>query len=330
MLRFALSRDAWRSTLAYEARRRRSFVVSPAESSRKSSRLRDDDPRLLDRLHRQALAGPGRGSRLPDAREFALADDLEDLVGADLATKLLAVPTRCMMPQQLFDELHSLCDPPLRRLPTPRRFLRRDPHRTSVSDAPFRRRAPISSVCAASQNRPLDAVDEFSAFRGPAEAAERLAGRPSFVAKSLRRRAGHDDMFPRARARAAPRRRPKPYGGAGECSPCCWAGGSGAIARGSCRRARHGVGLTMCRPLAKRSADCDAAGARVFAAAARSDPGVCDEPGAVGSIEGHVEGRASVQSPAAVALPSPRRAANMRRHARGASPAHSHAGLSWA
>jgi hypothetical protein len=84
MLRFALSRDAWRSTLAYEARRRRSFVVSPAESSRKSSRPRDADPRLLDRLHRQALAGPGRGSRLPDAREFALADDLEDLVGADL------------------------------------------------------------------------------------------------------------------------------------------------------------------------------------------------------------------------------------------------------
>ena len=64
---------------------------------------------------------------------------------------------------------------PLRRVPTPRRFLRRGPHRTSVSDAPFRRRAPISSVCAASQNRPLDAVDECSAFRGPAEAAERLA-----------------------------------------------------------------------------------------------------------------------------------------------------------
>jgi len=126
-----------------------------------------------------------------------------------------------MMPQQLFDELHSLCDPPLRRVPTPRRFLRRDPHRTSVSDAPFRRRAPISSVCAASQNRPLDAVDDCGAFRRPAEAAERLAGRPSFVAKSLRRRAGTDDMFPRARARAAPRRRPKPYGGAGECSPCC-------------------------------------------------------------------------------------------------------------
>ena len=49
---------------------------------------------------------------------------------------------------------------PLRRVPTPRRFLRRDPHRTSVSDAPFRRRAPISSVCAGSQNRPPDAVDE--------------------------------------------------------------------------------------------------------------------------------------------------------------------------
>jgi len=90
---------------------------------------------------------------------------------------------------------------PLRRVPTPRRFLRRDPHRTSVSDAPFRRRAPISSVCAASQNRHLDAVDDCSAFRRPAEAAERLAGRPSFVAKSLRRRAGTDDMFPRARAR---------------------------------------------------------------------------------------------------------------------------------
>ena len=133
----------------------------------------------------------------------------------------------------------------------------------------------------------------------------------------------------RARARAASRRRPKPYGGAGECSPCCWAGGSGAIARGSRRRARDGVCSTMCRPLAKRSADRDAAGARDFAAGARSDPGVCDEPGAVGSIEGHVEGRVSVQSPAAVALLSPRRAANMRRHARGASPAHSHVGLSW-
>ena len=176
---------------------------------------------------------------------------------------------------------------------------------------------------------PTRSTNDCGAFRRPAVAAERLAGRPSFVAKSLRRRAGHDDMFPRARARAPLRRRPRRYGGAGECSPRFWAGGSGAIARGSCRRARHGVGLTMCRPLAKRSADCDAAGARVFAAAARSDPGVCDEPGAVGSVEGHVEGRASVQSPAAVALPSPRRAANMRRHARGASPAHSHVGLSW-
>ena len=95
--------------------------------------------------------------------------------------------------------LITLISPPLRRLPTPRRFLRRDPHRTSVSDAPFRRRAPISSVCAGSQNRPLDAVDDCGAFRRPAEAAERLAGRPSFVAKSLWRRAGVDDIFLRQR-----------------------------------------------------------------------------------------------------------------------------------
>ena len=113
----------------------------------------------------------------------------------------------------------------------------------------------------------------------------------------------------RARARAPLRRRPRRYGGAGECSPRCWAGGSGAIARESHRRARDGVCSTVCRPLAKRSADRDAVGARGAGAPARTDPGVCDEPGAAGSIEGHGEGRASVQSPAAVALPSPRRAA---------------------
>jgi len=180
--------------------------------------------------------------------------------------------------------LITLISPPLRRVPTPRRFPRRDPHRTSVSDALFRRRAPISSVCAASQNRPLDAVDECSAFRGPAEAAERLAGRPNFAAESLRRRAGTDDMFPHALARAVPRRPPKPYGCAGACSPCCWADRSGAIAHVSCRRARDGGCSTSCRPSAKQSAGRDGAGARVFAAAARTDPGVCDEPGAVKSI----------------------------------------------
>ena len=220
------------------------------------------------------------------------------------------------------------CLAPLRRVPTPRRFLRRDPHRTSVSDAPFRRRAPISSVCAASQNRPLDAVDDCGAFRRPAEAAERLAGRPSFVAKSLWRRAGVDDIFLRARACGASttaetvqqrlRLFPVLLGGQERRDR------SGVVPKGAGWRLLDDMplfGETVRGPRRRRSTSFCGGGANRSRGLRRAGGG---------GIHRDVEGRASVQSPAAVALPPPRRAANMRRHAHGASPAHSHAGLSWA
>ena len=188
-----------------------------------------------------------------------------------------------MMPQQLFAVQRSLW---IRRCATPRpragsyvetRTRPRSPTLHFVGARRFRRFAQRRKI--GPSTRSTNAALSGGPPRPPSGSPDAPILRPSRCGN-----APGPTTCSRTRSRARCLDDGRPYGCAGACSPCCWADRSGAIAHVSCRRARDGGCSMSCRPSAKRSAGRDGAGARVFAAAARTDPGVCDEPGAVKSI----------------------------------------------